>query len=360
MCDCFYLGPPVRRPPLPPPPGADPTSKAWPQEPTGSHAPNPIDVHAHPGRCFLRGLAATDPLVRSLGADAAEQAIAEIKAGGLSAVVFSTVADLRVLRPDASGGLAAGRSFESGEAYADHRRQLGALKELGAREDVQLVLEPGDLSSDEVGLIIGCEGGDFLEGRVDRVEEASRDGVRTITLVHYRINEIGDIQTEPPVHGGLSPFGVDVVREMNRAGIVIDLAHATRDVTKQVLDVSDKPVMISHSHLATGGDSHPRLLSLEHARLVSTNGGLVGAWPAGVALETFDDYLDEILRMIDQLGVDHVAVGTDMDANYKPVVTSYLEFPSIEVGLSERGLSATELEAVMGGNFVRVFTACRG
>ena len=86
----------------------------------------------------------------------------------------------------------------------------------------------------------------------------------------------------------------------------------------------------------------------------------MGAWPAGVALETFDDYLDEILRMVELLGAEHVAIGTDMDANYQPVLSSYLEMPSLAVGLRDRGLSESETALVMGGNFMRLFEAVAG
>ena len=318
-----------------------------------------IDVHAHPGRCFLRGLDATDPLVAALGADSVDESLIEMRASGVTAAAFATVSDLRVLSVDPAGGLCAGREFEAGEAYRDHRRQLDALRGLAADPAVALLLEPTELAAGQLGVLLSCEGADFLEGRIERVEEAAELGVRTITLVHYRVNELGDIQTEAPRHGGLTPFGAEVVREMNRLGLVVDLAHATHEVTKQALDASQQPVMISHSHLAGPGDAHPRLLSREHALSVTTSGGLVGAWPAGVAFQTFAEYLDEILRMIDLLGLDHVAVGTDMDANYQPVVDRYAQFPDIAEGLADRGLSAHEVDAIMGGNFWRLFAQIR-
>lgn len=357
MCDCFFLGSAdtarSASRAVPDPSG----SRTWARRPADVGAW--VDVHAHPGRCFLRGLSTSDPLLAVLGADDVEGALAEMRAGGLSVVAFATVADLRVLTVDPSGGLGAGRSFEPGEAYQDHQRQLEALRGLADLDRVELTLEPTTPEPDRIGVLIACEGGDFLEERLERVEEAAALGVRSIALVHYRVNELGDIQTEAPVHGGLTRFGADVVREMNRLGLVVDLAHATFDVTKQVLDISEHPVMISHSHLAATEDAHPRLLSRNHALAVAKNGGLVGAWPAGVALHSFADYLDEILRLIDLMGVEHVAIGTDMDANFKPVVENYGEFPGIANGLSDRGLSDSEVAAVMGGNFWRIFAACR-
>ncbi len=323
-----------------------------------------VDVHAHPGRFFVRGLPAAEPITALLGAETTERALEDLAAGGVALACFATVADLRVLRVDPARGLCAGRAFEPGEARADHERQLAALDEVTTRAGVARILAPADLevaqAADQLGILISCEGGDFLEGCLERVAEAYDRGVRSITLVHYRVNELGDIQTESPAHGGLTPFGVSVVREMNRLGMVVDLAHATFDVTKQVLDVSSHPVMISHSHLASSGDAHPRLLSREHALAVAERGGLVGAWPAGVALASFDDFIDEILRMVDVLGVEHVAIGTDMDANYRPVVQSYRQFPDIATALAARGVGSGEVANILGGNFFRLFATVTG
>ena len=110
--------------------------------------------------------------------------------------------------------------------------------------------------------------------------------------------------------------------------------------------------MISHSHLAAAADSHPRLLTLEHARAVVAEGGLIGAWPAGVAARNFDEYVDEIERLVDGVGLDHVAIGTDMDANYRPVVQSYDQLPDIADALLDRGYGDEDVGAVMGGNFL--------
>jgi len=175
--------------------------------------------------------------------------------------------------------------------------------------------------------------------------------------VHYRTNDIGDIQTASPRYGGLTEVGAEVVGEMNRLGMIIDLAHATFDVTKAVLELSDHPVMVSHSHLVTDSSSHPRLLTPDHARAVTEAGGLIGAWPAGFALADFSAYIEQILLLVDLVGIDHVAIGTDMDANYQPVVSSYRQFPDIAAALLARGMDDDEVGQVMGGNFLRLFAA---
>lgn len=325
---------------------------------TRKHGPW-IDVHAHPGRCFLSGLPPTMPLVQQLGSPATHQALLDAVNGEVSALNLATVADLRVIGPSATGGLAAQREFAPGEAEKDHDRQLCGLHQLVAQHDVDLILRPRDIKLLEPGelpgVFLSCEGGDFLDGDVGGVAVAYERGVRSVTLVHYRLNELGDIQTEPPRYSGLSRFGRSVVTEMNRLGMIVDLAHATMDATAAALEESSAPVIISHSHLAGSGASHPRLLSVEHAQLVAETGGLVGAWPSGVVLTSLSEYCDEICRMVDALGADHVAIGTDMDANFRPVLTSYTQFPELARGLSTLGMAPSEIDKILGGNFVRVF-----
>jgi membrane dipeptidase len=316
-----------------------------------------MDAHAHPGRCFLADLPSSDLFVQLMGAADIDGAIADMKAGGLGVVAFSTVGDMRVLAVK-DEAIYAGRDFDPGEAAADHRRQLAAVTRIANAGGCTIVRRAADLLAHDAGglrVVVSCEGADFLEGQLDGVEQAYTDGARSITLVHYRVNELGDIQTEAPRHGGLTAFGKEVVQEMNRLGMVVDLAHATWDVTRDVLDISTVPVVISHSHLASGPDAHPRLLSRDHALAIVQSGGVVAAWPSGVALTTFDDYIDEVLRMIDLLGVDHVAIGTDMDANYHPVLTNYRQFPRLADAISRRGVTPEESKKVLGGNLLRLY-----
>ncbi len=322
-----------------------------------SHGPW-VDVHAHPGRCFLGGLPATSPFVQFLGPEDAIASIRSASNGELSVVNASTVADLAVIGPNSSGGLGTIREFEPGEAAADHARQLEVMNSQLVEGGIRLVLHPSDIEAAPEagpGVFLSCEGADFLDGSAGGLDDAYDRGVRSVTLVHYRVNELGDIQTEEAKHGGLTVFGREIVREMNSMGMIVDLAHATFEATAHALEESSKPIMISHSHLASTGAEHPRLLSERHAKMVAEAGGVIGAWPAGFAQESLADYCDEICRLVEIIGVDHVAIGTDLDANYKPVLTSYKQFPQLAAGLEELGMSSEEVDQVLGGNFVRLF-----
>jgi membrane dipeptidase len=323
-----------------------------------------IDVHAHPGRCFLAGLSDDDPQAAVLGGQDVAGALAAAQAAGMAAVTMSTVADLRVLSPHPAKGLHASRAFRPGEAAADHRRQLAGINQLVTAAGAAVAVTAADVdaarATGRTAVLLSCEGADFLEGRLEPLTEARAAGASSLTLVHYRVNDIGDVQTEEPVHGGLTAFGREVVAECNRLGMIIDCAHATFATTADVLAQSSRPVMISHSHLDHSERHHPRLLSAAHAAAVAATGGLIGAWPAGVTSATLADFADEVVRLADLVGLEHVAIGTDLDANYRPVLTSYADFARLPELLADRGVSDGGIDLLLGGNALALLRLAGG
>lgn len=323
-----------------------------------------VDIHAHPGRFFLENVTHPTKAISSYGAPFEGRAVQEMRAGRLSAGLFAAVADMSLLEFSPEKGLYATREFAPGEAYADYKRQLAVLRSMIER----LLVVEGRTVHDvraaqrhaQTACIFAIEGGDFIEDRVERLSEAHASGVRAITIVHYHVNQIGDIQTAPARYGGITPLGARIIREMNRLGIIVDLAHAPLAVVKAAVDTSTKPMMISHSNLVTATLNHPRLITVEQAKLVTSHGGVVGSIPWGIGQATISDWVDSILRLVDKLGVDHVAIGTDMDATYLPVFTSYTQWPIIPAALLARGLGEADVAKIMGGNFLRVFAANGG
>ena len=267
--------------------------------------------------------------------------------------------------PGCGGGWAqVSPGLAPGEAYAAYRTQIANLQALVSTGQVAPVLAPADVhtasAAGRVGAILGVEGAEFLEDDLSRVEQAFADGVRVLTLVHYlRGGVIGDVMTAEPVHGGLTSFGRDAVREMNRVGILVDLAHCSPLTAYDALEVAAKPLLISHTDIHDihdGRRRNARFVPLELARAVAEAGGVVGAWPAGFTLHNLDDYVQRILTLVELLGVDHVCLGTDMDANYKPVFETYAKMPLLVGGLLRRGMPEDALAKLIGGNFLRVFT----
>ena len=320
-----------------------------------------VDVHAHPGRFFLRGLTRQNATTRAMGAPFEPKALADMAAGQVTAVLFNCVSDAVLLEQSPTKGLVAAREFDPGEAWADYQRQIASLKALVARGDAAPGRDVRDIARAQAAHRTACvfavEGGDFIEDRLERVQTAYADGVRSITIVHYHPNQIGDPQTETPRYPGLTPIGRQIVKEMNRTGIIVDLAHASLGVTRDAVEVSTRPMMISHTNLKRPDLDHPRLISVDHAKLVTSRGGIIGSVPSGIGQKTVADWIASILRLVDAVGVDHVAIGTDMDANYMPVFSDYADWPLIPAALLAHGMGQAEVAKVMGGNFLRVLAA---
>ena len=299
-----------------------------------------------------------------MGAAAVGDAVRAARAAGMTALVLSAVADLAVLRPDPATGLRAHRNFRTGEAYADYQRQLAGIREAAAEAGAVVATSAADVDqaarAGRTAVLLGCEGGDFLDGDLGRLKKARAAGLTVLTLVHYRVSEIGDVQIEAPVHGGLSRFGRDVVAECNRLGIVIDCAHATFATTMAVLEASSQPVIISHGQLGypgtgssgtgSSGTGHPRLMTAQHAAAVAGAGGLVGTWPCGITSRSLADFGTETIRLAEAAGPGHVALGTDLDGNYRPVLTSYDQLDNLVGLLRDRGPPAADVHQFLGGN----------
>jgi membrane dipeptidase len=319
-----------------------------------------VDVHAHPGVFFLRDAPPPGPRQPALGPPFETRALKAMAAGGVTAALFNCVSDSALLEQSPTGGLAPGREFRAGEAWAEYRRQIALLRAMVARHEVAPGRSVADVEAAQaarkVAAVFAVEGGDFIEDKLERVHAAYGDGVRAITIIHYHPNQIGDPQTSAPRFPGLTDIGKDVVREMNRAGIVIDLAHASFGVVRDAAAISTRPMMISHTNLKRPGVDHPRLVSVEHARLVTERGGIVGSWPSGIGQTNVAEWIESILRLVDALGPDHVAIGTDMDANYRPVFGDYADWPLIPAALLARGLHEAEVAKIMGGNFLRLLS----
>jgi len=158
--------------------------------------------------------------------------------------------------------------------------------------------------------------------------------------------------------GGLTPLGADVVRECNRLGIVVDVAHGTMALVQQAAAATSVPFVLSHTSLARGPlAQYTRLISAEHARLVAQAGGVIGVWPSGFSFVDARDWVGGIARMVDAAGVDHVGIGTDMEGGVNEVWDDYADLPAVADLLLRQGFGPEEAGKLLGGNYVRVFRA---
>src|SRR5262249_35678398 len=192
----------------------------------------------------------------------------------------------------------------------------------------------GTARSTRPSIIVSSEGADWLEGRMDRLDEAhQRWQLRHLQLTHYRPNELGDIQTEPAVHGGLTDFGAEVIRRCNQLGVVVDVAHGTLDLVKRAVATTTKPLVLSHTALSDRQNPWTRLITSELARLTASVRGVIGVWPVA-EVAGISSYVSNIARMVDVVGVDHAAIGTDQLGLLGPsCMPSYAELPQLAAAL---------------------------
>ncbi|MEV8472788.1 membrane dipeptidase [Ralstonia sp. UNC404CL21Col] len=319
-----------------------------------------VDMHSHAGRVTV----SRDP---KIGANRPFLPVAEpMRAGGMQVICLAIVTDTTAVHVGAGGNrFEAFRTPEPGELYQLGMTEFARAQRLIEREQLHVVTDAASLAAmgtQGPSVIIASEGADFLEGRIERVDEAyTQHRLRHLQLTHYRVNELGDIQTEPPVHGGLTDFGADVVRRCNALGIVVDVAHGTYDLVKRAAATTTKPLVLSHTALSRAPRSRSRLISADHARAVAETGGVIGVWPNAADFPNLDAMALGIKRMADVVGVAHVGLGTDMLGFIRPpVFTGYAQLPALATALLKAGFTSGEVGQILGGNYRRVFEATVG
>lgn len=221
------------------------------------------------------------------------------------------------------------------------------------------------VAAGRIALLAGIENGQALEGRLENVERFRELGVRYMTLTWMRPNELGDAGGGETVHGGLTDFGRAVVREMERLGMLVDLAHASPATFWDALDVAAGPVVVSHAATEVRG-RHPRNLSDDQIRAVGETGGLVGIafMPAYLSPEAasppdFTAIVDHLERLVEVAGIDHAALGSDFDGvpGLPAGIDGVQDLPRIAAELERRGWAASDLARVLGENWLRVIEA---
>jgi membrane dipeptidase len=313
-----------------------------------------VDIHTHAGHVIgVRTVRGQFPFT---------EVASPMRDGGMAVLCLAAVSDAPTHHVTADRRIRPFRDPDPGELYAFGQLSFQRLHDLAAAQHMPIITGAAGLAqarSAHPSIIISAEGGDFLEGRIDRVEEAyTRWSLRHLQLTHYRVNELGDIQTEPPIHGGLTPFGADVVRACNRIGIVVDVAHGPYDLVKQAASVTTKPLVLSHTALSNAPGERSRLIAPDHARAIAGTGGVIGIWPPMRSFPDMAALAAGIARMVDVVGIDHVGLGTDMGGLVGPAVfASYRDLPALAVALRARGFQAAEMRKLLGENYRRVFAA---
>ncbi len=264
-------------------------------------------------------------------------------------------------------------------------------------DDVERIFKSGKIAS-----LIGMEGGHSIDSSLGALRMFARLGARYMTLTHWKNVPWADSATDTPEHGGLTPFGEDVVREMNRLGMLVDLSHVSPDTMEDALRVTQAPVIFSHSSARALCDN-PRNVPDAILKRLPENGGVVmvsfvpgfttaaasawdtaqdaeqrrlekltpndapavkagmAAWVAAhprptVTLAQVADHIDHIRAVA---GIDHVGYGSDFDGIVSvPVgLEDVSAFPALTAELLRRGYSDAEVKKVLGLNLLRVMRA---
>lgn len=315
--------------------------------------------------------------------------IPRLKAGGLGAQFWSAYVPGDTL----SDGSSLTKTLEQIEIIHAMIARYGETFALAVTaDDIERIHGEGRIAS-----LIGIEGGHSIENSIGVLRQLYHLGARYLTLTHNVTLAWADSAADEALHGGLTPFGEEVVREMNRLGMLVDLSHVSPATMRHALRVSTAPVIFSHSSARAIAD-HPRNVPDAILPLVAQNGGVVMVnyyshfvVPATVARDvaaaeleerltdeldddeavaaavrrwkrenpplrgTIHDVLDHIDHLVRTAGVDHVGLGSDFDG--VSLLPEQLEdvssYPLITQGLLDRGYDEPSIRKIMGGNLLR-------
>ncbi len=224
--------------------------------------------------------------------------------------------------------------------------------------------------AEKKSIVLGIENGLAIEHDLSNIEHFAKRGVTYITLCHNGDNLICDSARTVHTHGGVSAFGAQVIAEMNRLGIMVDLSHGGEDSFYDALEISKTPIVCSHSNCRALCD-HPRNLTDDQLRALAKNGGVAHTTfyhgflkPSGTVLKgsantlTEADILDGIAHLehaIKIMGIDHVGIGTDFDGDGGvPGMANASEIINFTRHLLKKRFSDEDIEKIWGGNWLRV------
>ena len=257
----------------------------------------------------------------------------------------------------------------------------------------------------KIAALMGMEGGHMIDNDLGTLRDYARLGVRYLTLTHFKNNDWADSSTDKPAHNGLTDFGKDVVRELNRLGVMVDISHVADKTFADVLELTTVPVIASHSSCRSISH-HPRNMTDDMMRALAKNGGVIminyevsflseenrlaGEKSGGVVaaldrmsktcggneacstLETaritreamdkgtipavsWEKIVEHIDHAVKVAGADHVGLGSDFDGATMPIgMEDASQLPKLTTALLAKGYTAADVEKILGGNILRV------
>jgi membrane dipeptidase len=244
--------------------------------------------------------------------------------------------------------------------YVECARNGDAIQPATCHEDIVKSVEAG-----KVAAMLSIEGADVIEGRLGVLRVFHRLGVRMVGLVHSLRNKLADGVIDSRTGGGLSELGVQVVQELDRLGVLIDVSHLSDAGFWDLNEVAKKPIIASHSNSRAVCDN-PRNMTDEMIRALAERGGVIGmnfapffVHSTDPSVETLVDHIDHIVGLV---GSDHVGLGSDFDGiPSTPVgLEDASKIPNITAELLRRGYAEDDVVKILGGNHLRVIKAVIG
>lgn len=212
----------------------------------------------------------------------------------------------------------------------------------------------------KIAILGGIEGGHALDGKLEHIEMFARRGVRYLGPLHLWPNALGGTSRKPKRDEGLTDLGRDVLRECERCGVIVDLAHINRRGFFEALELLTEPVMVTHTGVA-GVHVSWRNLDDEQIRAVADRGGCIGIIFARQFLggSSIEAVVDHIKHVIDVAGEDVPALGSDFDGFVVPPegLEDIAAMPNLTVALSRRGIPTRVIEKILSHNVLRVLDA---
>lgn len=293
-----------------------------------------LDVHAH-----KRDIATRSPVGHS--------DLPRLREGGVDVQVLA----LFVHPKEAERGFA--RITELLDAFDRFAAAHSGMLELATSVAEIARLE----AAGRLAVVLAVENASALEGHPDRVEGLYQRGVRMMGLTWNNSNGLADGAMETH-HGGLTPLGRQVLTRMQELGMVVDVSHLSEQSFWNVLEATRGPIVATHSN-AAGLTPHPRNLTDEQLQAIARRGGAVGVnfYPTFTGGASLAQILDHLEYLVNVMGADHVALGSDFDGFTGRVndLEDVSRLPGLTAGLLSRGHDAEAVKKILGGNALRVF-----
>jgi len=219
----------------------------------------------------------------------------------------------------------------------------------------------------KIAAMLSIEGGEAVEADLSVLRMLHRLGVRAMTLTWNERNQIADGAAEGRTKGGLTNFGIELVSEMNKIGMVVDVSHISDAGFFDVIETSKRPIIASHSN-CRALCNHRRNLTDEMIKLLAEKDGVMGMNFAPAFVDenqsnaTLERILDHIDHVVELAGVEHVGLGSDFDGieSCPKGLEDVTKLSSITEGLLRRHYSENDILKILGGNFLRVFKSIIG